>query len=265
MSILRALVATVVVCWALPAAADVWDVQQDHDNNQQTDNELIHGSIQVHDLGVLASLQADEDWYVVGQQPRSSYELVVDGASGDVNDKGVEVQRLGLETSTIVLLQTSVGITPGLEYARSLRWENTRVDLWRNDFLRVRSSNCTTTCGPDDQYRVRFYETTVAFARFNVSSSQSTVLLIQNPTSYDVAGNVYFWNSSGSLAHAEPFQLGAHALYSLSLGTIPVLVNKNGTITVSHTARYGDLTGKAVALEPATGFSFDTPMVWRPR
>jgi hypothetical protein len=33
-----------------------------------------------------------------------------------------------------------------------------------------------------------------------------------------------------------------------------------GTITVSHDGRYGDLAGKTVALEPSTGFSFDSPM-----
>jgi hypothetical protein len=262
MSILRALVATVVVCSALPAAADVWDVQQDHDNNQGTDNELIHGSIQIHDLGVLSGLQVDEDWYLVGQQARSSYELVVDGVSGDVNDKGVEVQRLD---SSLALIQTSLAVTPGLDYARTLRWENTRATFWRDDYLRIRSANCTTSCGPDDQYRVRFYETSFAIPRFNVSAAQTTVLLIQNPTSYDVTGNAYFWNATGTLEHTQPFQVNAHALYSLALGTVPILVNKNGTITISHTARYGDLVGKAVALEPGTGFSFDSPMVWRPR
>jgi hypothetical protein len=265
MSILRALVASLVLGTALPAAADVWDVQFDHDNDQGTDNELIHGSIQLHDLGVLAGNQPDADWYTVGQQPKSSYELVVDGASGDVNDKGVEVQRLTQQGTAIVLTQTSVGISPGMEYARSLRWENTTADFVRTDFLRVRSSNCQTTCGPDDQYRVRFYETTVAIPRFNQSTAQTTVLLIQNPTSYDVTGHVYFWHASGTLEHTQPFSVGDHALYSLALGTIPILANKSGTITISHDARYGDLAGKAVALEPSTGFSFDSAMVWRPR
>jgi multidrug resistance efflux pump len=36
---------------------------------------------------------------------------------------------------------------------------------------------------------------------------------------------------------------------------------QSGTITVDHLGRYGEVTGKAVALEPATGFSFDTPLV----
>jgi hypothetical protein len=39
----------------------------------------------------------------------------------------------------------------------------------------------------------------------------------------------------------------------------------SGTVTITHNARYGDLTGKAVALEPATGFSFDSPAVVRAR
>jgi hypothetical protein len=34
-------------------------------------------------------------------------------------------------------------------------------------------------------------------------------------------------------------------------------------MSIAHDARYGDLTGKTVALEPATGFSFDTPLVPR--
>jgi len=34
---------------------------------------------------------------------------------------------------------------------------------------------------------------------------------------------------------------------------------------VSNDAHYGDLTGKTVALEPSTGFSFDSPMVVQPR
>ena len=37
-----------------------------------------------------------------------------------------------------------------------------------------------------------------------------------------------------------------------------------GTITITHDGRYGDLQGKGVALEPSTGFSFDTPMMYRP-
>ena len=98
-----------------------------------------------------------------------------------------------------------------------------------------------------------------------MSTTQTTVLLIQNPTDYTVAGRAYFWNATGVLEHTQPVDVPARSLFLKSLSSVPLLVGKSGTITVSHNARYGDLVGKAVALEPATGFSFDTPMVWRPR
>jgi hypothetical protein len=40
---------------------------------------------------------------------------------------------------------------------------------------------------------------------------------------------------------------------------------ESGTLTISHDAGYGGLVGKAVALEPATGFAFDTPLIAKPR
>ena len=38
----------------------------------------------------------------------------------------------------------------------------------------------------------------------------------------------------------------------------------SGSITVSHDGRFGQINGKAVAVEPATGFTFDTPLLSRP-
>jgi ATP phosphoribosyltransferase regulatory subunit HisZ len=35
--------------------------------------------------------------------------------------------------------------------------------------------------------------------------------------------------------------------------------------SLAHSGRYGQLAGKAVSVEPATGFSFDTPLSARPR
>ena len=37
-----------------------------------------------------------------------------------------------------------------------------------------------------------------------------------------------------------------------------------GTITIAHDGGYGNLAVKAVALEPSTGFSFDTPGLYKP-
>ncbi len=35
-------------------------------------------------------------------------------------------------------------------------------------------------------------------------------------------------------------------------------------MSIDHGGPYGGITAKAVALEPATGFTFDTPFVPRP-
>jgi hypothetical protein len=46
----------------------------------------------------------------------------------------------------------------------------------------------------------------------------------------------------------------------LNTATLPRLQGTSGSMTVSHDAPHGVLAGKAVALEPATGFTFDSPM-----
>jgi hypothetical protein len=130
--------------------------------------------------------------------------------------------------------------------------------------VRVTSGQCTTSCGPDDVYRIRVYETTYAIPRFNNSGSQITVLILQNPTDYTVTGNIYFWSPAGALLATEPFSLTAKNAHVLLTSTVSGVNGVSGTMTVAHNARYGDLAGKAVALEPATGFSFDTPMLARP-
>jgi hypothetical protein len=51
----------------------------------------------------------------------------------------------------------------------------------------------------------------------------------------------------------------------VSTATISELAGQTGSITISHNGRYGELVGKGVSLEPSTGFSFDTPLIPRPR
>jgi hypothetical protein len=62
-----------------------------------------------------------------------------------------------------------------------------------------------------------------------------------------------------------PFQLNipAKQLLVLSLPGVLGLAGQSGSITITHDGRYGDLSGKAVTLEPATGYSFDTLMEGR--
>lgn len=241
------------------AMADVWDVQGQNDNTPATtENELVHGSDQLHDLGVLAGNIADNDWYQISQKPFSSYEIVVDATSGDIGT-GLVVTRTDTGGSTV--LQTSAAV--GVGYSRSLRWMNSGSAEVNGERIHVVSGSCTTDCGPDDVYRLRAYETTYAVPRFNNSGTQVTVLLLQNPTNYAITGHVYFWDAAGTMLHDEPLTVGPKNLTILNTSSIGALTGFSGSVSVTHDGRYGDLAGKAVALEPATGFSFDSPALPR--
>jgi hypothetical protein len=62
----------------------------------------------------------------------------------------------------------------------------------------------------------------------------------------------------------EPFSLGPRQTLVLNTAAIPGAGGIGGAITIAHDGRYGDLLGKTVAVEPATGFSFDSPLEARP-
>jgi hypothetical protein len=114
-------------------------------------------------------------------------------------------------------------------------------------------------------YRVRSWETTYGGARFNNSATQATVLVLQNAGTSPLGGRAYFWSASGALLSTHPFTLSGREGLVVSTATLPGLAGQGGSVTVSHDGGYGALAGKAVALEPATGFTFDTPLVARPR
>lgn len=247
--------AVALMLWAVPLGADVWDVQSDNDNGYGTDNELVAGSDQMHDLGALPGPVADQDWYAVGQKPFSSYEVVVDGTSGDIGT-GCRVARVDTAGAVIQACQAI-----SLGYSRSLRWANTTPSTVSSQFVRVTSNGCTTTCGPEDVYRIRFYDTTLAIPRFNNSGTQITTLLLQNTGDAAVSGTIFYFNAAGTAVATQPLNIGARGM--LVSATSTVVPGLSGSIFVAHNGRYGWLVGKAVALEPATGFTFDTPAVPR--
>ena len=227
----------------------------------RADGELLHGTRLSADLAAVGPV-ADEDRYRISQRAYASYEVVVDGASGDIGGaSGPLVERVTADGSTV--LQTSA--PAGLGFARSLRWENTTSSTVDDQIVRVRSASCGTDCDASDTYRVRAYETTVTVPRFNNTGSQITVLVVQNPGVSTVAGHVRFWSASGTLLATASLGLGPRQVAVLNTAGVPGLAGQGGTMTLSHDGRYGELVGKAVALEPATGFSFDSPLETRPR
>jgi hypothetical protein len=224
----------------------------DDDAPSLSSNELHHGSIQQADLLVRPDL------YRIGQKPYSSYEVVIDGTSGDI----VPVTLERLAGNNVTVLQSASPVSVGDSV--SLRFENTTSLTVVNQHIRV-DGTCATPCGADDVYRIRAFETTDSIPRFNNSGSQVTVLLLQNPAAYTVTGHIWFWSTSGAIVGSQAFTLTARQTLVLNTATVTGVAGQGGAITISHDGRYGDLAGKTVALEPSTGFSFDSPMDARPR
>jgi hypothetical protein len=232
-----------------------------HDDDALVQQELIHGTQWRGNLASHPGPAADADAYSIAQAPRASYEVLVDSGSGDLGSAGPVLERFDPATSTVLQTSQPIGVGAG----RSLRWENAGSSTVATQLVRVRSAQCTTDCGADDVYRVRAYETTLRCARFNNSTTQITVLQLQNATATDVVGTVWFWSASGTLITSAPIALGEYGSTVINTSTIPALVGQSGSLTISSNAPYGGLTGKSVALEPGTGFAFDSPFEPRPR
>jgi hypothetical protein len=238
---------------AAAAGADVWDVQDQNDDTvTSTRTDLRHGVYQAHDLAVRPGPVPDEDWYMVYQYRDASYEVVVDGVSGDAIS-GLRLERLAQDGTTVLQSAPSALLT------RYLRWANTGTHDEGSERVRVAGASCGTGCGADDVYTIRLRETTVYLPRFNNSGTQGTVLLLQGaPSHQSVTARLVFRSAGGTLLHvlqvSVPFEGGA----VVNLASISQLAGQSGHVVIGHDGGYGGLTVKAVAIEPATGFTFDT-------
>ena len=199
------------------------------------------------------------DLYRISQRPLGSYEVIIEGLSGDIVP-GLLLERLAGDNVTV--LQTAV--PEGTGSVLAMRWENTVPATVNNQTIRLRSPDCGSGCGVDDVYTLRVYDTSPSVARFNNSGTQVTVVIVQNPRAQTLNGHIHFWSVAGSLLVTEPFTLGPQATVVVNTSSLPALEGQAGSITVSHDGPYGGIAGKTVALEPATGFSFDSPLESRP-
>ena len=86
------------------------------------------------------------------------------------------------------------------------------------------------------------------------------MVLLQERAGFTSTGTVWFWSAAGGLLGSHPFSLPPRQTLVLNSSTVPGVSGQGGAVTVTHDGPYGGLAGKAVALELATGFSFDTPI-----
>jgi hypothetical protein len=249
------------------AAADVWDTATINDNGPNTRNEITHGFSQVHDLAALPGPVADQDWYFIVQEPFSSYEILCDGFTGDDANGAADIlQRVD---NAGFVLQDSASHSYYLgSYARSLRFVNDTSANVLNQFVRVANATCGAFCDPEDLYRIRAWNTTIAVPRYNNFGGQVTVLIIQNPGQVSVSGNARLWVPGGGTIPITTvaFTVASRQTSVVNLATVNggAANGFSGAITITNDGRYGQLAVKSVALEPSTGFSFDTPGLYRP-
>jgi hypothetical protein len=218
--------------------------------------ELRHGASYTGDLAATAGV-ADDDVFRMAQEPYASYEVVADAVSGDARPLVLERRAPGG-----AVLQS--GAPVGTGSAVGLRWLVAGTAPVPGETVRIAGA-CGAACGPDDVYRVRTYETTLRAARFNNTGDQTTVVVLANPGDAPVGLTVRCWGPDGTLlgTHTPAGPLSPHGV--LVLDTSTFAPGASGSVTVAHDGPYGGLVGKAVALEPSTGFAFDTPFEPQPR
>ena len=225
----------------------------------------IPGVVQQHDLQAVGGV-ADQDWYRISRKPYSSYEVVVDGVgetlanipANSTNDHF----RLELVSSGGGLLGLSGGAST-IGSSRRLIVRNTGPTEMIDDYVRVQSAvnGCGTNCTSGAIYRISMRETTMFAPRFNNSGTQITVLILQNTHNNRDQLCGAFLQRGRRAAGDHTASINGRGSNVIQTAAIPELVGTSGTITMDHSAPYSALIGKAVALEPATGFSFDTPLV----
>ena len=232
-------------------AVDEWDDSGVRDNTAATTrNQLQPKAWQHHDLQSLAGA-ADQDWFVLAVTPGRSYEVMVGGITGDTPIANSDFLELYDATGT-TLIQAAAGGVGSTE--KFLRFTAAASNL------RVRVKGDPGTVGQTRtmQYDIRLVESTMFCPRFNNSGTQVSILLLQNTTGAACSVEASFYDEAG--AWLGTYSSSAAPSGMMVLQTNTVAGGEKGSVQINAAACSPTaLKAKMVALEPATGFSFDTP------
>jgi hypothetical protein len=245
-------------------ANDPWELSGDDSPNGW--NMLRHGVVQRgHDLEGTAPAP-DLDWMKLVTKARHSYEARVSGTYWDDGCEFAPCPRFDrVDTAGVVLTAgnaSSEDVDRGNStIGRTVRWI---AEVGAPERL-LATGDRFVPLGPDSVYDVVYYDTTLFVPRWNNTASQATVLLLQNTTNAVVTGSVYFHDAAGALLATEPLAVPQQGVQVLATGSIPGLAGRSGSAQIAQLGGYAALSGKAVALEPATGFTFDTLVTPVPR
>ena len=245
-------------------ADDPWELASDNSPNGW--NMLRHGVVQRgHDLQGTA-VAPDLDWMKIVTKARHSYEARVSGMYWDDGCSFAPCPRFDrVDTAGVVLTAgtaSSEDVDSGAStIGRTVRWI---ADAGAPGRL-LATGDRFVALGPDSVYDVVYYDTTLFVPRWNNAATQTTVLLLQNTTDAVVTGSVYFHDATGALLATVPVDVPPQGVQVLTTGSIPALAGQSGSAQIAQLGGYAALAGKAVALEPATGFTFDTLVTPVPR
>jgi hypothetical protein len=247
----------------LAHATDVWE--PDNTTSGTDLQYLISGDPdQLHDLQASGGV-ADVDMYYVLTAPYRSYEARIETRQKLTTVTSFQ-RRNDDATST---LQTAAQFQVGNLTQLSpyfLRWEvpPTVTGFNLTNVLRVEGQ---TTGTVSSVYSIGYRETTLFCPRFNNTNGQVSVLIVQaaHYGQNSCAFTAYFFSEAGGTPVAQQAgTLDAEGeVVTISTPGVPGAANQKGGAQISHTCGYGNIKAKLVALEPATGFSFDTPCTVR--
>jgi hypothetical protein len=218
-----------------------------------------------HDLqGTAAS--PDVDWMRIMTKPGHSYEARVTGLYWDDTCGSPPCPRFERTTTTGTVLGTGAPSNEDIDVGAwslgsTIRWIATTGGEER---LRA-TGDLFVALDAGDRYDVGFYDTTLFVPRWNNAATQTTILLLQNATNVGVTGTITFHSAAGAVLGTAAVSVPPLGLQVLPTTSVPGLAGQSGSAEIAQLGGYGALTGKAVALEPATGFTFDTSILALPR
>jgi hypothetical protein len=253
------------VAWSLAAgparASDVWEIAGD-DTATQTTNILRPGTVQVgHDLDGTAAAP-DQDWMRVVLKQKHSYEAQVSGVywREDLSSLRPTFDLVAADGTVVAegrATNDDMIAADGSSVGRTVRF--IAGSNLANQFLRASAPAGVAT--DNTTYSVSFYDTTLFVPRWNNTATQTTVLILQNTTSVLVPTNIYFHDTAGVQLAVAVVDVPSRGVQVVATASIAALAGRSGSALVAPVGSPGAIVGKAVALEAATGFTFDTPFV----
>ena len=242
-------------------AHDDWDPAGATDQTSATTrNLLLHAApAQEHDLQNQSSVP-DHDWFVLNVTGNRSFEVrIVNTTRTTLTADPTNLRRHAADGS---VLQTSVPLgTSTNAYARTLRWiEASRPVSTHIHVTNADPVNPTLPAGANAKYTIKLYETTLYCPRYNNSGSQVSVLIVQHsaPEVGSCSYTARFNAANGTETGATTLALDTEQMSVINTAALTGLPGTSGSAFIAHTCGVGGLKAKLVALEPATGFSFDT-------